>query len=162
LNALKQNWVVAVRHDVWTKGKTWMHSGSDEVREYVQARESDWRWWDNPAIGRPMVSLVVVKADDLLEPARPETGTLLRVRCAWENTPHGLLKSPHSELLRLTIDGREVTPTLVSPANQNGLLRDHHYRWPLNDLAPGKHTATADVRVVATKAEVSRRIDFNV
>lgn len=109
-----------------------------------------------------MVSLVVVKADDPLEPARPESGSMLRVRCAWENTPQGLLKSPRSELVRLKIDGREVTPTLVSPVNPNGLRRDHHYRWPLNDLMPGKHTATADVRVVASKAEISRTIEFMV
>ena len=162
LKALKQNWVVAVRHDVWTKGKTWMHSGSDEVREYVRARESDWRWWDNPAIARPMVSLVVVSASETLEPARPESGSMLRVRCAWENTPQGLLKAPLSELIRLTIDGREVTPTLVSPARQNGLRGDHYHRWPLTALAPGKHTARANVRVLATRAEVSRTIEFTV
>jgi prenyltransferase beta subunit len=162
LNALKQNWVVAVRHDVWTKEKTWMHSGFDEVQEFVRAHEADWRWWNNPAIARPMVSLVVVSADDKLDPVRPESGTMLRVRCAWENTPQGLLKAPHSELIRLLIDGREVTPTLVSPANPNGLRRDHHYRWPLDSLAPGKHTATADVRVLATKAGVSRSLEFTV
>ena len=162
LNALKQNWVVAVRHDVWTQGKTWMHSGFDEVREFVRAREADWRWWDNPGIARPMVSLVVVSADDKLDSVRPESGSMLRVRCAWENTPHGLLKSPHSELIRLQIDGREVTPTLVAPANPNGLLRDHHYRWPLDALSPGKHTATADVRVLATKTKTSRTLEFSL
>jgi hypothetical protein len=162
LHALKQNWVVAVRHDVWTKGRTWMHSGSDVVREYVRARESAWRWWDNPVIARPMVSIVMVCADDVLEPARPESGSMLRVRCAWENTPQGLLKAPLSELIRLRVDDREVTPTVVSPQRPNGLRADHHHRWPLTDLAPGKHTATADVRVLATKAEISRTVAFVV
>jgi hypothetical protein len=77
LNALKQNWTIPVRHDVWTKGKTWMHSGSDEVLEFVRAREAQWRWWDNPAVARPMVSIVVVNADDALEPVRPETGSMV-------------------------------------------------------------------------------------
>ena len=162
LNALKQNWTVPVRHDVWTKGKTWMHSGSDEVLEFVRAREAQWRWWDNPATSRPMVSLVVVNADDALEPARPEAGSMVRVRCAWENTPQGLIKVPLSELVRLKIDGREVATTVVSPERQNGLRADHHHRWPIANLAPGKHTATADVRVLATKQEVSRTIEFTV
>lgn len=162
LNALKQNWTVPVRRDVWTKGKVWMHSGSDEVRDFVKARESEWRWWDNPAIARPMVSIVAVSANDTLEVARPETGTMLRVRCAWENTPQGLLKSPISELIRLKVDGREMPTTLVSPERQNGLRGDHYHRWPIANLAPGKHTATADVRILASKAEISRTVEFSV
>jgi hypothetical protein len=162
LNALKENWVVAVRRDVWTKGKTWMHSGSDEVRDFVRARETDWRWWDNPAIARPMVSIVHVSAADTLEPARPESGSALRVRCAWENTTQGLLTTPISELVRLKVDGREVRPTLFSPQRSNGLRGDHHHLWPVHDLAPGRHTASADVRVLATGAEVSRTIEFRV
>ena len=162
LNALKQNWTVPVRRDVWTRGKIWMHSGSDEVRDFVKARESEWRWWDNPAIARPMVSIVAVNANDTLEAARPESGTMLRVRCAWENTPQGLLKSPISELIRLKVDGKEVPTTLVSPERQNGLRGDHYRHWPIANLAPGKHTATAEVRVLATKVETSRTVEFSV
>ena len=58
LKALEQNWVVAVRHDAWSKSKTWRHGGSREVLEFVRQRERDWRWWDNPEIQRPLVSLV--------------------------------------------------------------------------------------------------------
>jgi hypothetical protein len=162
LEALRRNWVVAARNDVWTKGRTWLHAGSDEVSELVRAREADWRWWDNPAIARPMVSLVVVQATDSLEPARPETGAMLRVRCAWENTPQGLLKSPLSELVRLEVDDREVKPALVSPARSNGQRTDHHHRWPLQDLAAGRHRATAVVRIGSTKAEVRRTLEFSL
>jgi hypothetical protein len=162
LHALKQNWTVPVRHDVWTRGKTWMHSGSDEVLEFVRAREAEWRWWDNPKIERPMVSIVAVSSTDTLEAARPETGSMLRVRCAWENTPQGLLKSPISELTRLKVDGREVATTLVSPERPNGLRGDHYHRWTIAGLAPGKHSATADVRVIATKAEITRTVEFVV
>jgi hypothetical protein len=162
LKALDRNWTVAVRRDVWTKGKTWMHSGSDEVREFVQARESEWGWWNNPSIARPMVSIVAVNASDTLESARPETGRMLRVRCAWENTPQGLLKAPISELIRLTVDGREVPTTVVSPQRQNGLRGDHYHRWTVADLAPGRHRATAHVRILATNVEVSRTVEFSV
>jgi hypothetical protein len=163
LNALQQNWTVPVRHDVWTKGKIWMHSGSDEVLEFVKLREADWRWWDNPTRARPMVSIVPVRPTDEFEAGRPESGVNLRVRCAWENTPQGLLKSPISELVKLSVDGREVTPTLVSRKAQNNLLAEHAHHFALPaDAAKGKHTVTAVVRVLATKQESTRTVEFSV
>ncbi len=161
LNALKQNWTVAVRRDGWTKGRTWMHSGSDEVRDLVRAREREWRWWDNPAISRPMVSIVPLTAADEFEAGRPETGIKLRVRCAWENTPQGLLKTPISELVKLTLDGREVAPVLESRKRPNGLFEEHHHHYSLSaDEARRRHTATATVRMIDSKQEISRTVEF--
>lgn len=160
LNALKKNWVAAARHDVWTRGKTWMHSGSREVLDFVRARETTWRWWDNPAIARPMVSLVALTPADALEAGRPERGVLLRARCAWTNTPQGLAKEPISELVRLIVDGRETKPELVARKRPNGLHEEHAHHLALPELAPGRHSATAVVRVLATKAEISRTIEF--
>ena len=62
LNALERNWVVAIRHDAVSGFKTWMHGGSPEVIEFVRRHESAWRWWDNPGIQRPLVSIVAVTA----------------------------------------------------------------------------------------------------
>ena len=161
LNALKQNWTVAVRRDVWTNGKTSLHAGSDEVADFVRARESTWRWWDNPAIERPMVSILPLHARDEFEALRPERGAILRVRCAWENTPQGLLKAPLSELVKLTVDDREVTPVLVSRQRPNGLRDEHAHTFALPGPSPRAYTATATVRVLATGALVSRTIDFS-
>ena len=161
LEALKRNWVVAVRRDVWTKGKTWMHGGSDALVEFVREREAQWRWWDNPNVQRPMVSIVPVKPTDELEAGRPESGVNIRVRCAWENTPQGLAKTPISELVKLLVDGREVTPRLEARKNPNGLLAEHaHYFALPPEAARGKHTVTAVVRILATKAEVARTVEF--
>ena len=162
LNALKQNWVVAVRRDVWTKGKTWMHSGSNEVRDYVQAREASWRWWDNPEIERPMVSIVALMPKDELEPGKPERGFVLRVRCAWENTPQGLLKAPRAELVSLTLDGERIAPELVSRQRPNGLREEHAHFHAVPNPTPGRHVATVVVRVLETKCEVSRTLEFNL
>jgi hypothetical protein len=109
-----------------------------------------------------MVSIVAVTSNDALEPQRPGSGSMLRIRCAWENTPQGILRSPLSEFVRLKVDGQEVTPKLFSTPRPNGLHGEHHYRWPITNLPPGKHTATATVRVLATKAEVSRSVEFAV
>lgn len=162
LEALQANRVAAVRRDVWTGGRTWMHAGSDAVADFVRAREGSWRWWDNPEIARPMVSIVPLTSVDTLEAGRPERGLVLRVRCAWENTPQGLLKAPVAELVRLSIDGLEVRPTLVSRSRTNGLKDDHYHLAPVPaDLAPGSHTAAAVVRVIASGAEIERTVGFN-
>lgn len=162
LNALKQNWVVAIRHDAVSRGQTWMHSGSPEVLEFVQTRERDWRWWDNPTIARPLVSLVPILPADEFEVARPGQGVTLRVRCAWENAPQGPLRKPITELIRLTLDGVEVVPQLVSKKRPNGLLDEHYHHIHFDRLASGKHTATVVVRVLATNAESSRTVEFSV
>lgn len=162
LNALKNNWVVAVRHDPWSGGKTWMHAGSGEVRDFVRVHERDWRWWDNPDIMRPLVSIVAVRPEDEFETARPTRGVTLRIRCAWENTPQGLLKQPVTEFMKLTVDGQEIAPALVARKRPNGLFDDHYHRAPMPDLKPGPHTAHVLVRVLATKEEQSRALQFTV
>jgi hypothetical protein len=81
LAALKQNWVVAIRHDAASGFKTWMHSGSREVLDFVRARERDWRWWDNPDIARPLVAVAVLRPGDPFEAGCPEHGVALRLRC---------------------------------------------------------------------------------
>ena len=74
LKALERNWVVAIRHDAVSGFKTWMHGGAPEVIEFVRRHESDWRWWDNPDIQRPLVSIVAVTPTDQFEAARPMKG----------------------------------------------------------------------------------------
>jgi hypothetical protein len=161
LQALKQNWVVAVRHDAISGGKTWMHSGSREVLDFVRAHERDWRWWDNPEIGRPLVSIVAVKPGDTSEAARPERGIMLRVRCAWENTPQGIAKKPITELVKLSVDGAEVSPTLVEKKKGPGYA-DHYHQFHLDAPTAGKHSATVVVRVIESKVEHQRTIEFAV
>ena len=162
LHALRQNWVVAVRRDAVSGQQTWMHGGSDGVTSFVRQREADWRWWDNPAIRRPMVSVVTVRADDQFEAARPERGGItIRVRCAWENTTQGLLKTPITELVKLTVDGATVAPVPVSTRAPRGtLLADHYHKFQLDDPARGPHLAEAVVRTVDGKSEFRRAIEF--
>lgn len=162
LNALQNNWVVAIRHDDLSRGKLWMHSGSREVLDFVKARERDWRWWGNPDIQRPMVSIVALRPEDRFEVAHPSDGVALRVRCAWECTAHGLLKKPLAELLAFSVDGTATSLKLISLKKSNGLLEDHYHYLPLKHLAAGPHTATAVVRILETQAEVSRTVTFAV
>jgi hypothetical protein len=163
LTALKNNWIVAVRHDTVSSKNTWMHGGSDAVVDFVRKRETDWRWWDNPAIQRPLVSVVALKPGERFEVAAPDKGVTIRVRCAWENTTQGQPKKPITELLTLTVDGKDVTPTLVAKKAANGRgFEDHYHAFHVAEPAAGKHTARAVVRAVETKAELDRTIAFEV
>jgi hypothetical protein len=160
LEALKNHRVIAVRHDRVSGGKTWMHAGSREVLEFVGARESEWRWWDNPDIQRPLVSIVAVRPEDEFETARPEKGVALRIRCAWENSLQGLLKQPITEFVKLIVDAQEVTPSLVAKKRPNGLFDDHYHYAALPTLKPGSHAAQVIVRVLGAKEHRSRELKF--
>jgi hypothetical protein len=165
LNALKENWVVAVRHDEVSRGETWMHSGSDEVRDFVQAREGEWRWWQNERVQRPLVSLVALRPEDEFEVGRPSRGVALRVRCAWKNTPQGMPQTPLAEFVKLLVDGAEVVPTLVERKRPNGNgLADRYHLFVLPESASGRaegaRTATVVARDIATKREVTRTVRF--
>ena len=88
---------------------------------------------------------------------------MVRVRCAWENTTQGLPKTPLAELVSMTVDGAKVLPTLVQPRQPRGgaAFADVYHQFHLPDPAPGKHTATARVRLIATGAESERSVEFS-
>ncbi len=161
-NALKQNWVVAVRHDAVSDFKTWMHGPSPEVVDFVKAREDQWRWWNHLEIARPLISIVALRPEDAGEAARPAKGLTLRVRLARENSAQGLPKAPLVELQNLLLDGAEVQPELKEIKNGNGSLRDVYYYLNFPDIAAGKHTATATARYLKTQEVITHSIDFLV
>jgi hypothetical protein len=138
-----------------------MHGGAREVMEFIRSRESEWRWWDNPEIQRPLVSIVAVTPEDEFEAARPEKGIVIRVRTAWENTAQGLPKKPITELVKLSVDGVQVSPTLVAKKRPGGkVLEDHYHQFHIADPVPGKYTAAARVRVLETNTESDRTIEI--
>jgi hypothetical protein len=163
LEALRENRVAAVRRDAASSGRLWLHAGRDDVAERVRAAEPDWRWWDNTAIRRPLVSVVAVRPADEFEAGRPERGVVVRVRCAWSNTTQGQPNGPLAELVRLTVDGAEVGPELVErrwPAGPG--LADRCHRYYLPEPRPGPHRATAVVRTVTSGVEERRTIEFSL
>lgn len=162
LEALKRNWVVAVRHDAVSGQETWMHGGTKEVQEFVHRQAKDWQSWDNPDIQRPLVSLVALTPDDQWEKATPEKGVMLRVRCAWQNTTQGLPKKPLTEFVKLLVDGQPADAKLVSIKRPNGMLEDHYHQFPIPSPEPGPHVASVIVRDLRTGQEITRTIHFTV
>ncbi|HEY2411751.1 MAG TPA: prenyltransferase/squalene oxidase repeat-containing protein [Pirellulaceae bacterium] len=161
LDALRFNRVVAVRHDAVSGGKTWMH-GLPEVIEVVREQWKSWQWWDNPAIERPLASLVALTPKDDLETGHPDRGIALRVRLARANTAQGLPKEPLAEFVSLAVAGQPVEPELIERRGPNSVLQDayHLYKWP--DAPPGRHTATVTLRRPNTDKLIRRSITFTV
>lgn len=166
LNAMKENWIVAVRHDAVSGGETWMHGGHPSVLEFVGQHTDQWQWWDNPAIARPPVSIQVLSYDDEFEVGRPLSdakGQLnVRIRCAWRNTPQGLAKEPLYELEQLTLDGQSLDVELKSKRRPNGLVEDHYHLASLPKLPSGTHVLHATLKREKGSGLISKELLFNV
>ncbi len=158
LTALKNNWVVAVRHDEVSENATWMHGGSDETLQFVQAHQDQWQWWSNANIHRPLVSLVALTPEESFESGRPEEGVAIRVRCAWRNTTQGLAKQPLVELVRLEVNGQRVKTESVQRKRGNGAYEDVYERYVFPTDTTGLQTVTAFVRELSTGKQSSDTI----
>jgi prenyltransferase beta subunit len=161
LEAMKNQWVVSVRRDSVTNGLLRMHGGSDEAVEFVKTHEADWRWWENPDIARPMLSVVAIRPEDEYEVGRPERGVAIRVRCAWVNTTQGQPKTPLVDFEALTIDGQQVVPEKVELRKGRGPgISDVYYRWVDESPACGPRSAQVIGIVRQTGDKVARTIRF--
>ncbi len=88
--------------------------------------------------------------------------TLLGREPDWRTHDAGGQNTPITEFVKLSLDGREVTPKLISRTRPNGpLLNDHYHELQLRKLTPGNHTATVVVRVIATGEQLSWTISFS-
>ncbi|HZO51718.1 MAG TPA: prenyltransferase/squalene oxidase repeat-containing protein [Bryobacteraceae bacterium] len=150
LQALKNNWVVSVRHDAATRWKTHMTGGQPHVRESVMRHEAEWRWWDKlgqPA-RRPGASLVLLRPGMPFEAGAPAVNAqrdlALRLRLWQDNSQQGKPAEPRAELVAMKVDGKEVSPELRASA------ADRYFLLPLR-RSPGEHRAEAEVRLLASR-----------
>lgn len=160
LHAMKQQWVVSVRHDEITGFRTQMLGGAPKVQEFIRERVQEWKWWGNgpEEVLRPLVSIVAVKPKDTFEEGRPEDGVVVRVRCRWRG--HTRPAKQVTELVNLYVDEKSIEPRLIEKKDEKGMLGDHYYLYRLPTSIAGVHTATATVRMMESKLESKRTIKF--
>lgn len=132
MKALKNNWVVAVRHDAVSYNKTRMLGGALGVQEFIKARTGEWQWWDTDTHVAPHHNAVitVVSPQDSLEVTNPQRGINIRVRCRWESNRQ-FLKKPMYKLERLVIEGLEVHPEYIEQKDRRGQIIDSYYLYNL-------------------------------
>lgn len=143
--ALKNNWVVAVRHDSISAYKTRMLGGAAGVQSFIRSREDEWKWWKGPgAADHPWAAVTVVSASDTFEVAHPPTGVNVRIRCWWKGVRQ-FIKEPLVTLEILKIDNVAVKPEYVEK-NNNGIITDSYYLYALPQPGIGTHTIEAGFR----------------
>ena len=168
LEALKRDWVMAIRRDAVTDNRLRMHGGAAGVRDFVLSRAADWQWWgDTPAeTRRPWVSLVPIRSEDKFEVGHPEGGIALRIRCSWTNTTQALPKKQLAELIRVELDGavisegEELAKKLVRRRNPRGAIADVYHLLPLSGLNAGEHRAKAHVKLLESGKMAEREVAF--
>jgi hypothetical protein len=140
--ALKNNWVVSIRHDDFTRGQTRMLGGAPGVQDFV--RKTD--FYGSDEARRPWASIVVLGSESTFELGRPERGAAIRVRLAGRNTPQAVLTKPLVELLGLHLDGKPLEALRVERKNDKGLFTEIHYRASLPELSSGTYRVSAWLR----------------
>lgn len=152
VTALKNNWIMGIRHDSISNYKARMFGGTEAARKFIASHESEWKWWTGPEkTNRPLAIITVVNKNDEFEAGKPESGLNIRVRCRWK-TVRQILKEPIVTLQQLKVDGKVVdVKETVEKDRRNGPA-DAYYLYAWGQPAKGKHTIQATVKETSTNA----------
>lgn len=148
--ALKNNWIVAVRHDEVSDHKTRMLGGAPGVQEFIKSKENEWRWWndDTSEMVKPLAVVTIVEPGDQFETAVPEKGVAVRIRARWEGVRQNI-KQPEVKLDRLEIDGKEAQ-CQYSERKFRNTISDAYYTYDMPACSAGEHEAKAYVTEIKT------------
>jgi hypothetical protein len=159
MTALKNNWVVAIRHDSVSDYKTRLLGGAAGVQSFVRTQQEEWKWWKGDSeLNQPWAAITLVTSKDSFEVARPDTGVNVRIRCSW-NSVRQALKEPFIELQSLRIDQVEVKPEYILKKDKNGIIGDSYYLYSMPILANGKHEIETTFKNV--RNNTIRKMDKN-
>ncbi len=161
IQALKNNWVVAARHDSISDYRTRMLGGTMAARQFITSNEKNWKWWQDPKKETPQLwaAITVVHPNDSFEVARPDKGVSIRIRCRW-NSVRETLKAPLVELQQLTVDDVIVTPELITKKNRKGDIADAYYVYLLPVPSKGTHRIKAVLKELKTGAAQTMTTSF--
>lgn len=149
--ALKNNWVVAVRHDSISDYKTRMLGGTTDARQFIISRENTWKWWKDGTneMNHPWAAITVVTPSDTFEVARPEKGVNIRIRCWWDGV-RNVIKRPLIQLDQLSIDHIIIKPENIKKVERRGI--DGYYLYSTAELSEGEHLIEVKLRHLKTDA----------
>lgn len=160
MHALKNNWIVAVRHDSISDYKTRMLGGAEGVQAYIRSQQQHWKWWKEDAseLNHPWAAITVVTSKDTFEVARPASGINIRIRCWW-NSVRQFLKEPIVVLETLKVDGMEVKPDYIEKKDNRGTIMDSYYLYSLPNYTTQNHLIEATLKNVKNNSirKISKR-----
>lgn len=161
MKALKNNWVVTVRHDSVSSYKTRMLGGAPGVHEFVSSREDEWKWWNEETneLNRPWAAMTIVESTDSFEIAHPDKGVNIRIRCWWDGKRQ-MLKEPLVELDQLLIDNKTVEPEYIQKKDKKGKVTDAWYLYAMPHISEGEHMVEATLRYLKNNSVKKVRKKF--
>ena len=143
MKALKNNWVVAVRHDSLSDFKTRILGGATGVQQYILSQQNKWKWWSDPEkLIRPWAAITIINPSDSFEVARPGKGVNVRIRCWWISK-RPVLDRPVTILTQLKVDGKTVQPQYFEKKDRRGRVMDSYYLYQMESPSTGKHIIEA-------------------
>ncbi len=145
MNALKNNWVVAVRHDSLSDFKTRILGGAAGVQQYILSQQNKWKWWesDPEKLIRPWAAITVIHPSDSFEVAHPEKGVNIRIRCWW-TSKRPILEKAMTTLTQLKVDGKTVQPEYIEKKDRRGKgVVDSYYLYSIESPSTGEHIIEA-------------------
>ena len=163
MKALKNNWVVAVRHDSVSNHQTRMLGGAPGVQSFIKSMVNEWKWWtkDSSELKHPWAAITIIKPEDSLEVARPNDGVNIRIRCWWKTALY-VLKEPVVQLEQLSVDHIIVKPEYVEKKDRREQITDAYYLYSITGASKGKHIIEATFRNLNTNEQQKRTIYFTV
>jgi prenyltransferase beta subunit len=163
ITALKNNWVVAVRHDSISNNQTRMLGGTEETRRFISSKQNSWKWWKNETqeTNHPWAAVTVLFPSDTFDVSRPEKGVNIRIRCRWAGARQVLAK-PQVELQELKFDGKIVKPELITKKAKNGDVADSYHLYELQEIAAGHHIVETKLRNLDDKTVRTMTTKFTV
>lgn len=151
VTALKNNWVMAVRHDSISDYKTRMLGGTADARQFIISKQKTWQWWkeDSHEMNHPWAAITVVEPADTFEIACPVKGVNIRIRCWWDGV-RNIIKEPLVKLHQLSIDNTIINPEFIKLEGRKGV--DSYYLFSIPNPSEGEHVIEARLRYLKTNS----------
>lgn len=149
--AMKNNHIVAVRHDRISDFKTRMLGGEANAREYIIAQQNKWKWWDDNQVENihPWAAITVVHPADSFEVARPQKGVNIRIRCRWDGV-RNTIKEPLVDLIQLKINNTVIDAKDIIKKEENE--KDSYFLYIIDDIKDGEYVIEATLKHLKDKS----------
>lgn len=151
IEAVKRNHIISIKHDSLTQHQTRIMGSTQDVRDFILAQSSQWKWWNDQGINYdlPWAAITILKPNDKFEKEVPEKGINIRVRC-WYKTRQQFLLNPITQLVGLKLNGQEIKVEHKLEHNNRKQTTDAYYIATLPDLPPGEYTVEAVLNKIDT------------
>ncbi len=163
LEAMRNNWMVAVRHDEISEHKVRMLGGTLDARDYITAHQNEWKWWGDNEIENvlPWAAITVINPSDSFEAERPLKGVNIRIRCQWDGV-RNVIKEPLVELIQLKINNRLINIDSIIKKENKG--SDGYLLYTMDNISNGDYVIEATLKHLKNQSErvITKKFNYPI